>query len=338
MKNRLQSRFGWSFLALVALTAAASGCKSTGFSMPGKNMFSWNRAPDAETLAGKDKGPNLPESPAVKYDPSAIASLGSKPTSAPAGSSYGTGTTQPGLAAAANGYQTGPYSTASQSMPPATSVASTTTSGALPSPYGGSYNGSSASLNTPSTGSPTGDVPLPNSVTAALSKGPGTLGGYAPSATVGSSLPAFPNAASAPALPGATTMPVGYANNAKTPAATSAYQLPNSPGAAQAPAFPASTNYASTPVTTVGSTTGLPSMPAASLPPATSGSQLTSTAIPAGSGSATSSVYQGSTTLAPYSPGSTGRSTAYDFSGGNAGTSATGTSATGTGGTLPLLR
>ncbi|MEZ6080651.1 MAG: hypothetical protein R3C56_34760 [Pirellulaceae bacterium] len=76
MKNRLQSRFGWSFLALVALTATASGCKSTGFSMPGKNMFSWNRAPDAETLAGKDKGPNLPESPAVKYDPSRHCILG----------------------------------------------------------------------------------------------------------------------------------------------------------------------------------------------------------------------------------------------------------------------
>ena len=240
MKNRMQSRFGWSFLKLAALAATASGCKSTGFSMPGKNLFSRNRAPDAETLAGNNKASNLPESPASKYDPSAIASLGNSPASTPAGSAYGVGTTQPGLAAAANGYQTGPYSTAPKTMPPATSVASTATSGALPSPYGGSYNGSSASLNTPSTGSPSGDVPLPNSVTAALSKGPGTLGGYTPSATVGGSLPAFPNAASAPALPGATTMPVGYANNAKTPAATSAYQLPTSPDAAQTPAFPAS--------------------------------------------------------------------------------------------------
>ncbi|MCA9158385.1 MAG: hypothetical protein KDA72_08665, partial [Planctomycetales bacterium] len=95
MKNRLQSRFGWSFLALAALAATASGCKSTGFSMPGKNMFSWNRAPDAETLAGNNKVPTLPESPSAKYDPSAIASLGSKPASTPASSSYGVGNTQP---------------------------------------------------------------------------------------------------------------------------------------------------------------------------------------------------------------------------------------------------
>lgn len=347
MNNRLQFRFGWSFLALAALAASASGCKSAGFSMPGKNMFSRNRTPDAETLAGNNKVPNLPESPATKYDPSAMASLGSKPTSTPTGSAYGGGATQPGLAAAANGYQTGPYSTAPKNMPPAASVASTAMSGALPSPYGGSYNGSSASLSTPSTGSPTGDVPLPNSVAAAMSKGPGALGGYTPSATVGGSLPAFPGAAAAPALPGATTMPVGYASNAQTPAATSAYQLPTGPGAGHTPAFPASNSYTSTPVATVGSTSGLPSLPSASPPPTASGSQLASPATPASGGSTASSAYQGSTTLSPYSPGSTGRSTSYDFSGGNAGGASTGPSATGTsplgtstgpGGSLPLLR
>ncbi|MEO8271111.1 MAG: hypothetical protein ABI557_15425, partial [Aureliella sp.] len=223
MKKTLQSRFGWSFLALAALAASTSGCKSAGFSMPGKNMFSRNRTPDAATLAGNTKAPSLPESPAAKYDPTAIASMGSKPTSTPTGSAYGGSTIQPGQAAMANGYQTGPYSTAPKTTAPSGSVASTASSGALPSPYGGSYNGSSTSLSTPSTGSPTGDVPLPNSVAAALGKGPGTLGSYVPSATVGGSLPAFPNAAANPALPGATTLPGGYANNAPIPATTTAY-------------------------------------------------------------------------------------------------------------------
>lgn len=323
MKKRLQSRFGWSFLAIAALAASASGCKSSGFSMPGKNLFSWNRQPNATTLAGNSKVPNLPESPAAKYDPAAIASTTGKASGTPAGSAYGygatgSGATQPGLAASANGYQTGPYPLASNSAPPATSAASTATTGSLPSPYGGSYSGSSASLNTASTAAPKSDVPLPNSVAAALGKGPAATAGYTSAPSLGSGLPAFPNSAGSPPLLGATAPPTSYGSAPGIPATTSAYQLPPGPNASGVPAFTASNTYTSPPVSTAGTAAGVPALPAigvAATQPTTP-SHATSPALPPSGGSAASSAYQSSNTLSPYSPGSTGRSTTYDFSGG----------------------
>lgn len=340
MKLKLQSHYGWICLAIAAAVVSTSGCKSSGFSMPGKSMFSWSRQPDAATLAGNTKVPNLPESPAAKYDPAAIASKSGSPGK-PAGSAYGyggtgattasSGTAQPGGAATANGYQSGPYPMASTTPAPATTIASTTTSGALPSPYGGTYNGSMNGLNTPSTAAGRGDVPLPSSVTNALGKGAGATAGYSTPAMLGGGLPPLPNAATA-----------GYTNNGPTSAATTAYQLPEGPTAGQTSAYSASNSYTSNaPGTTTGgsattgSGTGLPPLPGGSSASAPPAGQAGSTATPPKS-SATPNAYPPATPAGSYSPGSTGRSTGYDFGSKNAAGVTPANSALG--GTLPLLR
>ena len=339
MKINLQTRYGWMCLAIAALAVSTSGCKSAGFSMPGKNMFGWNRQPDATTLAGNTKVPELPESPAAKYDPAAIASK-SGSSAKPASSAYGYGgagtgaagaaSAQPGGAAIANGYQSGPYPLAATTPAPATTAASTATSGGLPSPYGGTYNGSMAGVSTPSTATGSGDVPLPSSVAAAMSKGAGATANNTTQETAGAGMPALPNATA-----------VGYTNNAPTTAATTAYQLPGGPAAGQTPAIAASNIYTSG--ASASGPAGLPALP---------GSNLATTAAPAGaatSSAATSSTvgatsaagtspgaYPSGVSTSSYSPGSTGRSTNYDFGQPKAAGGTPGSSASG--GTLPLLR
>jgi hypothetical protein len=101
----------------LAASLGLTGCKAGGWKMP---KMSWNREPSASTLAGSET-PKLPESPANKYSPSTIASVGAG-TSPGTSSGYkapsngyagqASSTTTPvasGLAASANGYQTGPY-------------------------------------------------------------------------------------------------------------------------------------------------------------------------------------------------------------------------------------
>ncbi len=335
MKIMLQSRCGWSCLVIAALAVSTSGCKSAGFSMPGKNMFSWNRQPDAATLAGNTKVPTLPESPAAKYDPAAIASKSSS-LGKPAGSAYGyggastaptgSGSTQPGGAALANGYQSGPYPLASGGPAPTTTAASTATTGALPSPYGGTYNGSIAGLNTPSTAAGSVDVPLPSSVAAALGKGAGAPVGYTASAMPGGGLPALPNAASGSVGTSINALPIGYSNPAQTTAATTAYQLPTF---GQTPALPPSSGYAAG---SAANSAGLPALPGNSSSNTAAAGQTGSAAAPPNS----SGVYPSTAPANSYSPGSTGRSTSYDFSSQQAaGTTATSAAP---GGTLPLLR
>lgn len=350
MRIKLQSRYGWCCLVIAALAASTSGCKSSGFSMPGKNMFSWSRQPDAATLAGNTKVPELPESPAAKYDPAAIASKSGSPAK-PASSAYGYGgaatgssgstAAQPGGAALANGYQSGPYPMASTTPAPATTAASTATTGALPSPYGGTYNGSMAGLNTPSTAAGSGDVPLPSSVAAALAKGAGATAGYnAPAATAGA-MPPLPNSTAGPAGVGTNAIQVGYSNPVPTSAATTAYQLPEGPASGQTPAFPASNSYTSSiPGATAGSapggiTAGLPALPGSNTTQAAAASQA-GAAAPPNSGSAAPSTYPSTGSSSSYSPGSTGRSTGYDFGSKQSSTAAPASSAPG--GTLPLLR
>lgn len=340
MKLKLQAHYGWICLAFAAAVVSTSGCKSSGFSLPGKSMFGWNRQPDAATLAGNTKVPNLPESPAAKYDPTAIASKSGSPGK-PAGSAYGyggagtgtasSGTAQPGGAAIANGYQSGPYPMASTATAPPTTTASTATAGALPSPYGGTYNGSMASLNTPSTAAGSGDVPLPSSVTNALGRGVGATAGYSAPAMPGGGLPPLPNATVA-----------GYTNNAPTNAATTAYQLPEGPTAGQTSAFTAGNNYtSSTPGSTVGGSAaagsgmGLPSLPGSNSVNASTAGQAGSTATP-NTSITTPNAYPSTAPANSYSPGSTGRSTGYDFGSKNAAGAAPANSAPGS--TLPLLR
>ncbi len=359
MIKKSHTRYGLTLLALAAIATSSMGCRSSGFSMPKMKMFSWNRTPDAATLAGNTRPAGLPESPAAKYDPSAIASAKGNSNSTSAGSVYGYGATgnataaipgvaaQPGLAASANGYQTGPYQLAPKTATtPATSVASTATTGtlpggSLPSPYGGTYTGSSSTLQTsPNTGTTAKtDIPLPSSVTAALNKGTTGVAGSA-----GSGLPALPGATAGMTSLSTPALPAGYANNpsGQTPASTSAYQMMPSP-----PAYAGSNPYApSIPTATVGSLGGAST--GTSIPPAPS---ALTTGLPAfpnqSSTAAASSAYQGATTLGTvYSPGSTGRSTSYDFSGGQGATTASSTSpatsypvqAAPNSGTQPLLR
>ena len=295
MKKNLQSRYGWICVAIATLTVSSSGCKSAGFSMPGKSMFGWNRQPDAATLVGNTNVPNLPESPAAKYDPAAIASKSGSPGK-PADSAYGYGGTataaagggsaQPGGAAMANGYQSGPYPMASTAPTPATTASSTATTGALPSPYGGTYNGTIAGLNTPSTAAASGDVPLPSSVAAALGKASGVTSGYSTPTMSAGGLPPLPNASA-----------VGYTSNAPTNAATTAYQLPGSPASAQTPAFTASNSYtASAAGSMAGGVTGssgpgLPALPGVNPAQTPAVGQAGSAATPPSSSGATPSTY-----------------------------------------------
>lgn len=343
MKIKLQSRYGWCCLAIAALAASTSGCRSSGFSMPGKDMFSWNRQPDAATLAGNTKVPELPESPAAKYDPAAIASKSGSPAK-PASSVYGYGgaatgssgstAAQPGGAALANGYQSGPYPMASTTPAPATTTASTATTGALPSPYGGTYNGSMASLNTPSTAAGSGDVPLPSSVAAALAKGAGATVGYsAPVATEGG-MPPLPNSIAGPSGEGTNAIQVGYSNPLPTSAATTAYQLPEGPALSQTPAFPSSNSYTSS--APGGSAAGLPALPGSNPTAMTAAGQAGSAATPPNSGSPVPNTSPSTAPSSTYSPGSTGRSTGYNFGSKQSATATPANSASG--GTLPLLR
>lgn len=136
----------------LAASFGLTGCKSGGWKMP---KMSWNREPSATTLAGSET-PKLPESPANKYTPSTIASVGAgtspgtpsgnkAPTNGYAGQT--TSATTPataGLAASANGYQTGPYTvgqraSASSTQPNTAGTSSNVAPG--PNPYGGSYAG-----------------------------------------------------------------------------------------------------------------------------------------------------------------------------------------------------
>lgn len=373
MTKKLNTHRGLSLFVLAVIATTSTGCRSSGFSMPKMKMFSWNRQPDAATLAGSTQPAGLPESPAAKYDPAALASATSKPSSsgntAGLGSAYGYGATgssagaapgsatQPGLAASANGYQTGPYQLAPKNTTaPSTSVASTATagslpSGTLPSPYGGTYSGTTSGLGTNTTVATKTDIPLPSSVTAALAQG------AAGTSAVGG-LPALPGAAPGSASQFTPALPAGYASNGtgQIPATTSAYQmLPTPPAyptnnpytsgsAAGSPSGlstgmnPSSASLTGTPAVGVSAAAGLPAIPVT--PSNTAGQAATSN--PAAASSAYQSASPGPAPLATpprvYTPGSTGRSTNYDFSGaatkssGNLSTSST------PGGTQPLLR
>ncbi len=349
MTKKSHTGYGLSMLALVIVATSITGCRSTGLSMPKMpkmNMFSWNRKPDPATLAGSAQPAGLPESPAAKYDPNAIATTTGKSNSSTAGSAYGYGATgnslgatpsvnaQAGMAASANGYQTGPYGLSpNRATTSPTNVASTATSGSLPtgslpSPYGGTYTGSSPSLHTnPSTtATAKTDVPLPSSVTAALNRGATSP------ATNSGGLPAIPGATAA-TMPSTPALPAGYANNAsgQIPANTSAYQMLPSP-----PAYPVTNpSFTNIPVTSVGSLGGTSAGATSSTPAGANNNPMTTAvagglpAIPnqtgtvAAQSSTASSAYQGATTLGTaYSPGSTGRATNYDFSGGQGATSA----------------
>ncbi|MEY4566950.1 MAG: hypothetical protein RLY14_1920 [Planctomycetota bacterium] len=72
MRYRIGNSRKWMLSATLVLAISSTGCQ-TGWKMPGASLFSWNKKPDPETLAGK--GPSVyPTSPATKYTPSTVAS------------------------------------------------------------------------------------------------------------------------------------------------------------------------------------------------------------------------------------------------------------------------
>ncbi len=161
--------------------------------MPGSNMFASSREPDAATLSGKspekDSGvPELPESPASKYSADNIASVGPRSTTSTSNSeatsvppaatgAYGftaqtVATPKTGLAAQANGYQTGPYdvSPPAGTAPTAGLATGPSSNQSYASPYGGSYTGRTA----------TPDIAIPKSVDGAMANAASAYGPAAP--------------------------------------------------------------------------------------------------------------------------------------------------------------
>jgi hypothetical protein len=290
MKKKLLNTSNYCRWACVLVTVTSVGCRSTGKFTP--SFLAWNRAPDAATLAGGSEVPDLPESPASKYTPNAIASVGAKtpspaaqsPVATTPGSAYGynpttASTPNSQLAAAANGYQTGPYELAPQAGSLSSNVtAPNTRTGALPSPYGGSASGVG-------TAPKMADIALPNSVAGAMTV-PSTPVGY-PNQAAG--VPDYPSVGQAKPQ---STMPM-----ATYPSGAGATGYPTS-----TPSFPAIPG-----TTATSASTSPPAYP--SLPPVAGSASS--------AGSAASSAYQGSSTVNRYSPGSTGRSTGYDFSTGS---------------------
>lgn len=325
MKTNRFTKHISSALVLASLTTVSAGCKTAGWSS-GSKLFSWNREPDPTLLSSGANASEYPEGPANKYEPTSVAALGSQTgTAASLAASRGTGysspgqttsTPQAGLAAQANGYQTGAYPTGG-TQPPATP-----TSGGMPSPYGGTYTGSTPSgsasaapksnvaSNTPASPYPTASAYASSPYGAGQSSAPSAYAGLPSPNTAGSAagLPAYPVASSstAPGLPTQT----GASLQSMLPGST----MPDSAMPARPTGYPSSTVSTTTSLGLPTSPTGLPG---AGTGPATD--SLPSAGLPtSGTAMAAPSAYRGSTTLGGFSPGTTGRSTGYDFGGGQA--------------------
>lgn len=121
MKRFMRNWGCWTCLGMIACSLSLTGCKS-GWKMPGKDLFSWNKKPSENTIAGKGPSLTVPPSPASNHAPTAVASTGpsgpSTKTSPFSTAGYNP-TTTPGTSPAnptsANGYQVGPYGMAGTS-------------------------------------------------------------------------------------------------------------------------------------------------------------------------------------------------------------------------------
>lgn len=354
MKTSKLSRAQLGMLLVVSSFAPSVGCKSTTWKMPGSSFFSSNREPDAATLAGSGNLPQLPESPASKYTPTSLASnsttTGSR--SATGTSAYGSGATpsypgqmvstpSTGLAAKANGYQTGPYQVAStnqvgtpSSMPQAGSTGSSypnayssAGSNSMPNPYGGSYAGVSSS-NAPAMP----DVALPKSVSGELASQPSTKSAYAPGVGSTASMPS-----SYPTGSPYTAAPQGTANPQVTTPSYPSIPGVGSAGLAAGSSSPSNSSVAYPPIPNInGGTTSTPSGVTVPNYPTAQNSMPAAPSIgvtDAGlGGSSQSTAYQSSTTQAGYAPGTTGRNTTYNF--GTSGSASSGSAGTPTSGSL----
>ncbi len=319
------------FVCMISLAASfgLTGCKGvSSWKMP---KMSWNREPSATTLAGSET-PKLPESPANKYSPSTIASVGAGTspgtTSGNKAPSYGyagqasptTSSTSTGLAATSNGYQSGPSTFGQKSTTGAQPSLNSTgaVASSLPNPYGGTYGGL--------TGTKPVDPSLSNSAKNSLAAypGPNASTGYGTTApTAGSAYTG--TSTTMPPLPGVTVATSAYA----TPTASNPYQnLPPLPAAnagfanttpASLPAAPSvPSSYGNTP-SYPGTSAYANTIPAPTNTAATSAVPLSNVAPP-GVNAAPGSAYALEPTTAnrysgAYQPGTTARKTTYNFGG-----------------------
>ena len=301
-----------SIVCLLGLTASISltGCKVGSWKMP---KMSWNREPSATTLAGSET-PKLPESPANKYTPSTIASVGAGTSPGTSSGnkvpSYGfagqtSSTTTPvaaGLAASANGYQTGPYTVGQRPGSTGSQPSSSGTAGNNvapgPNPYGGSYAGMTPAKSSEATSQygvkgALANYPAPNASTGYGSAPVASGSAYSGGATALPQIPAAPNA---------NTYGTSTPNTVGTPTQSNPYQnLPPLPSTVAMSAG------------TVGQTQmpNVPSYPGTSVPTQSTAGQTSVGNYNAGNynaGSQPSNRYSG-----VYQPGTTSRSTTYNF-------------------------
>lgn len=327
---------------LIAMAGALStaGCQS-GASWRSPSTWFAGRQPDPAVIAGRTETPQMPQSPAEKYAPTALASKSNSPTNNPAvgqvpvagqvpasgqtpgaGSqpAYGTApqmtstvkTNVPaptgGLAAVSNGYQTGPYGMATQPGTPQSVL--------------------------PTTGTPVAGTTVANQTPSSVKSPNSFANPYGGTFTAATSSPAT---APSTALP-ANTAPYGstgvglVSNPASNPTAPAASTYPALPGAA--PTGPSAAMVSGPSSSVPGSLASLP------YPSINTATTAPTTNVPA------ASAYPAVAPASAYAPGTTGRTTNYNFGVGTpTGTTPTGQSPTmglppntATGGAPQLIR
>ena len=321
MSTKLTRRKIFAMIFVSVIAAGQTGCQS-GWKMPSASIFPWSKKPSESSLAGSNpslsapsartgtfaSNAGTPASPASNNTPALLSSanargaspygaMGGNRSTIPTASDFTTPQVNPttGLAANANGYQTGPYS-----------MGGVKTGLTAPSPYGA---GNSIAANQPSAGfAPATGFSSAGNVPQGRPTNPGLAYSVPPQQPQfnSSGLPSAPGFAPSSGLPGQPQPGMVAANNFPGNVAYGNNGLPPVPGMTNqgmtannmVPAVPAgmsSTNMASLP----------PANPAYSMPNAAQ------TGYAAPITQAATASYSGAS---PYRPGSTSRSTAYDFS------------------------
>lgn len=326
MSTKLTRRKTFAVVFAALISASQTGCQS-GWKMPSASIFPWSKKPSESMLAGSNPSLSAPSSktgtfastgaspvsPASNGTPALLSStnptnsrpspyggaLGGNNSKIPTASDFTVPQTNPatGLAANANGYQTGPYSMA----------AARGTGHTAPSPYGGA-NSLAASQPPAGFAPATGFNPTTNAPTTGMMAQNGT--------SASGSLPSIqPNG-----LPPASGLPQASAQpSQQQPAMFAASGLPGLPSPQPAPQFaglpqPSPMGPGSQSPAMISSVPqGMAATNMASLPQPNAGFSMPNSANNGFSAApqAMAAAYSGAS---PYRPGSTSRSTAYDFS------------------------
>lgn len=325
MSTKMTRRKIFALLMVSVFAAGQTGCQS-GWKMPSASIFPWSKKPSESSLAGSNpsltapnaktgsfaSGTGTPASPATNNTPALLSSantrtaspyggmMGGNQSKIPTASDFTTPQANPtaGLAANANGYQTGPYS-----------MGGVKTGLTAPSPYGGNNMAAAQPSNgfAPSTGfnnaggAPQGRPANPGLAYSAPPQQPqfNSAGLPGTPAVAPSGLPVQPQ-------PG-----MGTANNLAGNTAFANPGLPPTGGMPNAtmPAAGMNAGNFGPPVPAGMSATNM-----ASLPPATPSFSMPNAGPTGHQAPITQAATASYSGASPYRPGSTGRSTAYDFS------------------------